>query len=54
MPTVSVIIVNFNGAHLLADCLQALAAQTFQDFEVIFVDNGSTDRSLSEARRLRP
>ena len=42
-PTVSVIVVNWNGKHLLPDCLASLRAQTFKDFEVIVVDNGSTD-----------
>ena len=42
-PIVSVIVVNWNGKHLLPDCLTSLKAQTFSDFEVIVVDNGSTD-----------
>ncbi len=42
---ISVIIVNFNGEHLIADCLTALEAQTFRDFETVIVDNGSVDRS---------
>jgi len=54
MPVVSVIIVNFNGAHLLPDCLGSLKQQTFGDFEVIFVDNGSTDPSVNIARELFP
>jgi GT2 family glycosyltransferase len=44
-PLVSVIIVNWNGKHLLGECLDALFAQTFRDFEVIVVDNGSNDGS---------
>jgi len=44
-PLVSVIVVNWNGKHLLETCLGALAAQTFQDFELIVVDNGSSDGS---------
>ncbi|WNG35497.1 glycosyltransferase family 2 protein [Archangium minus] len=54
MPTVSVIIVNYNGEKLLADCLGSLARQTYRDFEVIFVDNGSADASLARARELMP
>ena len=45
MPEISVIIPNWNGKHFLSDCLGALARQTFQDFETILVDNGSTDGS---------
>ncbi|MEI8395702.1 MAG: glycosyltransferase family 2 protein [Rhodospirillaceae bacterium] len=44
---VRVVIVNFNGQAVLQACLDALAAQTLCDFEVIIVDNGSTDSSLS-------
>ena len=54
MPTVSVIVLNYNGAHLLEDCLSSLKAQTYRDFEVIFVENGSTDRSSERARALLP
>ena len=54
MPTVSLIIVNFNGERLLADCLNSLNAQTYRDFETIFVDNGSTDHSVAAARNLMP
>ena len=44
-PAVSVVVPNLNGKDLLRDCLASLAAQTFRDFEVIVVDNGSTDGS---------
>lgn len=45
-PEISVVVVNYNaGAHLAA-CLASLRAQTFRDFEVILVDNASTDGSL--------
>lgn len=44
--TASVIIPNWNGKHLLDDCLTSLKRQTFRDFEVIVVDNGSTDGSV--------
>jgi GT2 family glycosyltransferase len=45
-PQASVIIPNWNGRHLLAECLAALRAQTFRDFEIIVVDNGSGDGSI--------
>ena len=50
MPSVSVVVVNWNGAPLLADCLGSLREQTFRDFEVILVDNGSRDGSIEAAR----
>jgi hypothetical protein len=42
---VSVIIPSCNRRALLAECLRALQAQTYEPFEVIVVDNGSTDGS---------
>ncbi len=44
-PEVSIIIVNWNGIKILPRCLEALQAQTNQNFEIIVVDNGSTDQS---------
>ena len=45
-PLVSVIVVNWNGREFLGECLQSLSQQSFADYEVILVDNGSTDGSI--------
>ncbi len=45
MPTASVIIPAWNGAADLPACLDALLAQTGVDYEIIVVDNGSSDGS---------
>ena len=42
-PHVSVLIVAYQSAATLARCLDALAAQTFADYEVLLVDNASPD-----------
>ncbi len=42
---VSIVIPNWNGADWLGACIKALERQTYQDFELILVDNGSTDGS---------
>jgi GT2 family glycosyltransferase len=42
-PLVSVIVVSYQSGPTLARCLEALRAQTFTDFEVLLVDNASTD-----------
>jgi len=44
-PLISVIMVAWNSKAHLSTCLSALSKQTFQDIEVILVDNGSTDGS---------
>lgn len=45
-PTVSVILTCYNQASYLADALNSIRQQSYQDFEVIAVDDGSRDKSL--------
>ncbi len=54
MPKVSIIIVNYNGERVLGDCLRAVEGQSFRDFEIVLVDNASTDGSLLVAGHLNP
>ena len=42
----TVIIPNFNGLKHLQRCLPALVKQSFQEFTILIVDNGSTDNSI--------
>src|SRR5437868_791264 len=51
---VSVVIPNWNGAHLLKDCLTSLRNQTFTNFELIIIDNGSTDESIEVIEKTFP
>lgn len=53
-PKVTVVIPVWNGAAWLAACLDALAAQSFLNFAVIVVDNGSTDNSRALVARHAP
>ena len=46
----TIIIPNINGKGWLKDSIESVYAQTEQDFELIVVDNGSTDESLEQAR----
>lgn len=48
--TVTIIVVNFNAGEHLRKCVAALKAQSFVDFDVILVDNASSDASLASAR----
>lgn len=56
-PLISIIVVNWNGLHLLDECLGSLSKQTWMNVEFILVDNASTDGSresvISWAKRLR-
>ncbi len=51
VPLVSVIMVNFNGERYLEKCLSSVLETVYPNFEVILVDNASTDRSLVLAER---
>jgi glycosyltransferase involved in cell wall biosynthesis len=49
MPLVSIILPVFNGAATLGDTVRSLLAQTEPDWELLIIDDGSTDRSLALA-----
>lgn len=46
MPQISIIVPVYNAEKFLPQCLESLLAQTFQDIEMILVNDGSTDSSL--------
>lgn len=51
-PPVSVVILNFNGARFVKRCLGSVLNSDYPDFEVLFVDNASSDGSVELAQRL--
>ncbi len=48
-PLISIIIPTWNSANFLDECVRSVQAQSFREFEVIFVDGGSTDDTLTIA-----
>src|ERR1035441_6876343 len=50
MPRVSVVMNGFNGERYLRAAIDSVVAQTFQDWELIFWDNASTDGSAEIVR----
>jgi len=45
LPKVSVIVLNYNGKNFIRNCLKSLLSTNYPNFEVLFVDNSSTDGS---------
>src|SRR5437870_3978845 len=50
MPRVSVVIPLYNSVDYIGEAIESAVAQTFRDFELIVVDDGSTDGSASVVR----
>jgi glycosyltransferase involved in cell wall biosynthesis len=51
-PALSIVVPNYNHGHLIGEALGAIAGQTAAPFEIIVVDDGSTDDSLMRIRAL--
>jgi len=53
-PLTSIIIVNFNGEKYLNECLESLKKISYTNFEIILVDNHSSDNSIKFVRSFYP
>ena len=52
MPSISIITPIYNAETTLIDCVGSILAQTFRDWELLLVDDGSSDRSLLVCRQM--
>lgn len=52
-PSVSVVVGVYNKERYVGECLRSVLAQTYGDFELIVVDDCSTDRSVAEIQAIR-
>lgn len=50
LPTVSVLIANYNRSRYLGKAIASVLEQTYEDFELLIWDDGSKDNSLDIAR----
>lgn len=53
-PLTSIVIVNWNGGKYLNDCITSLENQIYQNYEIILVDNASSDGSVEFVERQFP
>ena len=52
-PKISIIVPCYNAERWIEQCLRSALTQTYENIEVLYVDNQSTDRSMSIAQRLQ-
>ncbi|MHA1279615.1 MAG: glycosyltransferase [Candidatus Helarchaeota archaeon] len=51
MPKVSVVIASYNHEKYVAEAIQSILDQTYQDFEIVITDDGSTDGTVAEIKK---
>src|SRR5260221_5524385 len=52
-PLVTILIVNWNGAKILPDCLNSLRKQQYKNIEIIIIDNNSADESVKVIQKFK-
>lgn len=51
-PLISVIVPAYNLAHCITDCINSIEKQTYSNFEIIIIDDGSTDETKNVCEKL--
>lgn len=51
-PLVSIVIVNLNGGELIVNCVRSVLGTNYRRFEVVVVDNGSTDATIDTIQNI--
>ena len=52
-PLVSILIASYNKEKLVRRCINSCLSQTYKNFEIIFVDNDSLDKSFEIAKKFK-
>jgi len=52
VPLVSIVVPVYNAARTLEKCIDSLTSQTFDDVEILLINNGSTDNSLDVCKKI--
>ena len=53
-PLISIMLLTWNAKEITADCLKSIEKQTFKNYEVVLIENGSTDGSASYLKKRFP
>ena len=51
-PKISILLLNYNGKQFNQACIESILVQTYQYFEILFIDNASTDDSVEKVEQL--
>ena len=51
-PLISIVIPVYNASHTIERCIKSVLSQTYPQFELIIIDDGSTDNSLAICKKI--